>query len=86
MASIHPFIQNSADFDDETTRRLGEAFDAACQSMGDRGLPDIVREIIARRIIAAAKQGERDPKQLCNTALAALGIDDQLGRFSGDVA
>jgi hypothetical protein len=55
-------------------------------SMGDRGLPDIVREIIAKRIIAAAKQGERDPKQLCNTALAALGIDDQLGRFSGDVA
>jgi hypothetical protein len=32
-----------------------------------------VQEIIAARIIAAAKTGERDPDRLCENALAALG-------------
>jgi len=33
----------------------------------------MVQQIIAERIIAAAKQGERDPEKLCESALAALG-------------
>ena len=45
----------------ETTRLLGEAFDAARAALHDRGQPEIVYEIVAKRIIEAAKKGERDP-------------------------
>jgi hypothetical protein len=51
MASILPFIRNSVDFDDEATRIMGEAFDAACKDLHDTGQPIIVKEVIAQRII-----------------------------------
>ena len=73
MASILPFIHAETAFDDQTTRILGEAYDAACVSLPDTGQPDAVREIIARRIIEAAKKGERDPIRLRDVGLAALG-------------
>ena len=54
MATVLPFIRYNLDFDDETTRLMGEAFDAACKGLRDTGQPALVREIIARRIIKAA--------------------------------
>jgi hypothetical protein len=75
MASILPFIRARADFDEETTRLMGEAFDAARASVRDGGQPAIVYEIIAKRFIEAAKKGERDPARLRNAGLAALGSD-----------
>jgi hypothetical protein len=73
VASILPFIRARADFDDEATRIMGEAFDAARASLQDRGQPQIVYAIIAKRIIEAAKKGERDPTRLRDAGLAALG-------------
>ena len=73
MASILPFIRRGADFDEETTRLMGEAFDAARASLHDKGQPEVVYEIIAKRIIEAAKKGERDPTRLRDAGLAALG-------------
>jgi hypothetical protein len=32
MASILPFIRTKSDFDDEATRLIGDAFDAACKA------------------------------------------------------
>jgi hypothetical protein len=54
---------------------MGEAFDAACKGLQDGGQPDLVREIIAKRIIKAAMKGERDPVRLRDAGLAALGYD-----------
>jgi hypothetical protein len=64
MASILPFIKKETAFDDATTRAMGDAFDAVCKSLHDRGQPAVVYEVIARRIIEAAKKGERDPERL----------------------
>jgi hypothetical protein len=75
MATILPFVLNKSDFDDEATRLMAEAFDAACGGLQDGGQPDLVREIIAKRIIEAAKKGERDPVRLRDAGLAALGHD-----------
>ena len=75
MASVLPFVVNKSDFDDEATRIMSEAFDAACEGLQDGGQPDLVREIIAKRIIEAAKKGERDPVRLRDAGLAALGYD-----------
>jgi hypothetical protein len=77
MASVLPFVRNKSDFDDEETRLMGEAFDAACEGLQDTGQPALVREIIANRIIKAAMKGERDPVRLRNAGLAALGCDRQ---------
>jgi hypothetical protein len=75
MASILPFIRAGTDFDEETTRLMGEAFDAARAALRDRGQPEIVYEIVAKRIIEAAKKGERDPIRLRDAGLAALGYN-----------
>ena len=61
-------------FDDAATSAMGEAFDRACKSL--RNLGSAVPEIIAYRIIAAAKVGERDPARLYEQVLKAYGIDD----------
>jgi hypothetical protein len=43
-------------------------------SLHDNGQPDLVRQIIAKRIIEVARKGERDPDELCARALRALGF------------
>ena len=63
-------------FDDAATLAMGEAFDQACKSLRNFGSACIVREIIAKRIINVAKNGERDPTRLHGQALKALGIED----------
>jgi hypothetical protein len=64
----------SAVFDANATCAMGEAFDRACYTLHDLGQPDLIREIIARRIIEVACDGERDPNELCAQALKALGL------------
>jgi len=76
MADGLRFFQDGA-FDSDTTdttHAMGEAFERACKALHDMGQPDIVKEIIAKRIIETAKTGEHDPARLCERALAALGI------------
>jgi hypothetical protein len=63
-------------FDDAATSAMGEAFDNACKSLRNFGSPYTVREIIAKRIIDAAKNGERDPARLHEQALIPFGIED----------
>ena len=53
---------------------MGEAFDKACKSL--QGLGSAVPEIIANRIIAAAKNGERDAARLYGQALKTFGIEE----------
>jgi hypothetical protein len=52
-------------------RPWGEAFDAACKALHDRGQPTVVYEVMAR-IIAAARKGESDVWRLRCAALQAL--------------
>ena len=72
MPTILPFIRPETAFDDSTTQIMGEAFDAACAELQDDNLPNLAREIIAERIIGAAKRGERDPKRLSEIGIAAI--------------
>jgi hypothetical protein len=76
MTAIVSFIEKaglSAVFDDRTTEIMGKAFDAACKDLHDTGQPSIVYEVVASRIIEAAKSGERDPEKLRDWALTAFG-------------
>ena len=64
------------EFDDAATLAMGEAFDRTCKSLRIIGDTVTVREIIAKRIIEAAKNGERDPARLYEQALIIFGIVD----------
>lgn len=76
MVSILPFIGKAGGvFDDRVAQIMGEAFDHACKVFHDTGQPQIVYEVIAKRIIEAAKNGERNSIRLRNAGLAALGAD-----------
>ena len=63
-------------FDDAATLAMGEAFDLTCKSLRIIGDAVSVREIIATRIIEAAKDGERDPARLYEQTLIIFGIID----------
>jgi hypothetical protein len=68
---IRPFIQSGV-FEPETVAAMSEAFEAACKELEDTGQPQIARDVIAGRIIAAARIGERDPVRLREAALVGL--------------
>jgi len=55
-------------FEPEAIAVMSEAFEAAIKELQDTG--DVMREVIAGRIIAAATLGERDPARLLVAALA----------------
>jgi hypothetical protein len=63
-------------FDDAATLAMGEAFDRACFALRRFGSVVTAREMIAKRIIGAARNGERDPIRLCEQALIPVGIED----------
>jgi hypothetical protein len=67
--SIVRFIKSGV-FDPDAIAVISEAFDAACQEL--QGPPEIVREVIAERIIELAKTGELAPVRLREAALAGL--------------
>jgi hypothetical protein len=64
-------IENGA-FEPDATAAMGEAFEAACKELQHAGHPEVVRKLIAQRIIAAARRGELDPVRLRRAALSGL--------------
>lgn len=51
---------------------MGEAFDALCEVLHHTGQSEIVQEVMARRIIAAARKGERNLTKRRDAALVAM--------------
>jgi len=60
---------NGEDFDPETTRVLGVAFELTCVALRTGDCADDVKQAIANKIIALAKAGERNPDKLCEQVL-----------------
>jgi len=71
---INPSIDNPSTehhvFEPEATAAMGEAFEAACHQLHDAGKAEVVRKLLAERIIAAASRGELDPGRLRTAALS----------------
>ena len=73
VASILPFIKpEDGSFNDETTRNMGEAFNATITVLRSTAQPAIVYASIAASIIEAAGRGECDPARLHEAGLTAL--------------
>ena len=62
-------MRSHGGFGPEALSEMSEVMDAAFAKLQDTGEPDVVRERIAMRIMAAAKLGERDPARLLAAAL-----------------
>jgi hypothetical protein len=69
--SITPFL-DGFNFDPEAKRVMGVAFEMTCAALKLAHRADIATKIIAEKIIALTKDGERDPNQLCERALNDL--------------
>jgi hypothetical protein len=75
---IRPFL-NGEQFDQETSRILGVAFEQVCVALRIGDCDDHVKQAIANRIIALAKTGERNPDLLCECALKDIRQPQVLG-------
>ena len=51
---------------------ISEAYDLACRTLQNIGQLEVDREIIAKRILRAAKTGERNADKLCERAIHGL--------------
>ena len=58
---------------EETIPVMGLAYEMALIALrlGDRG--DLANEVVAQKIIALAKAGERDPERLCDGVMKEFG-------------
>jgi hypothetical protein len=72
MGQILQFIRPEKVFDCEAIAVLAAAYEQAISGLRARGQPEVMREVIARRLIALAARGERDPERLYAAALAGL--------------
>jgi hypothetical protein len=73
MTTISELLRG-AGFDHKTVEVICEAYIKARRSLRDTNHPDLVNEIIARRILSLAQLGERDSDQLRAKALAELSM------------
>jgi hypothetical protein len=70
VMSIRAYLDREG-FDPETVRLMGLAFEMALASLRPP-YAEPLREAVARKIIALAKAGERDPERLCEGAFKEL--------------
>ena len=63
---------NGVKFDRETTRVMSVAFEMTRIALGLADRFDQANELVAKRIIDLAKQGECNPDVLCERALKSL--------------
>jgi hypothetical protein len=72
---IRSFLKEAA-FDPETIHAMSEALETACQALETRNNPNIGREIIAKKIIEVALDGDCDPARLRDAALRAVAASN----------
>jgi hypothetical protein len=71
---MHPSFALQA-LEPEVISAMNAGFEAALKALHDTGQPQIVLEVIASRIITAARLGERNPGRLRKAALPWLSCE-----------
>jgi hypothetical protein len=72
MGQVLQFSRRNQGFDAEATAVLIAAYESAVAAIARSGQPHNLCEVAARRIIAMASKGERNPDRLCAAALATV--------------
>ena len=71
MSNVIQLFQE-ASFGPDMTRIMGEAFEQATRSLRDQS--DLIKEVVAKRIIDATRRGIRNPRDLCQEATKGLDV------------
>jgi hypothetical protein len=82
MATILPFLQGAV-FEQKDITAMSMALDDVCKTLDLRG-GSLAREVIAERIIALARNGERSPTLLRDRILQETGLADENGATDGN--
>jgi hypothetical protein len=72
MGQVLQFSRRNQGFDAEATAVLIAAYKSVVAAIERSGRPRSLCEIAARRIIAMASKGERNPHRLCAAAFATV--------------
>jgi hypothetical protein len=72
MGKVLQFSRSERAFDADTTAVLVAAYERVRAEIEIKGLPKVMSEVAARRIIALAAKGERDADRLSTAALATI--------------
>jgi hypothetical protein len=83
MGEVIPLFRRLRASNLETTALLVVAYETAIATLEAQGRSTMMREIAARRIIAAASNGERDPRRLCAAALKTIDRSPEVRRRAG---
>ena len=75
VATILPFLRDPSVFEPEAVQAMSKAFDDACRALKLAPGAAQERETLAIRIIELARQGERNPKRLCERVVRDVGAD-----------
>ena len=78
---IDPYLEQGV-FETDATTSMSEAFEAACEELHDGGRLAMVREVVALRIITAARSGELNPVRLRTAALNWIIVTQMLSAVS----
>jgi hypothetical protein len=78
MGQVLQFCRRHQGFDAEATAALIRAYESAIAEIARSGQPQDLCEVAARRIIAMASTGERNPHRLCTAALATVARSARL--------
>jgi hypothetical protein len=70
---MHRYLANTH-FKPETVAKVCKAFEIAKRAMHDHGQPEVIQEILAKKIIDLAHQGETNPAKLSQRALNDIGL------------
>jgi hypothetical protein len=77
MGQVLQFSRRNQGFDAAATAALIAAYESAVAAIARSGQPHNLCEVAARRIIAMASKGERNPDRLCAAALATVAKSAQ---------
>jgi hypothetical protein len=88
MAEVVPLFRDAA-FEPNDLLNIAKAFDEVCERLGLPADASSAREVVATKIIALARAGERNPTTLRDRLLSEFDIRQVIGqaeparRYSG---
>jgi len=69
--AIYRLLQG-AGFDEEAVKAMTTAYEAVLPELGLADRADPLTDLVARKIIALARTGERDPERLCELVVKEI--------------
>ena len=83
--NIVPFLWQEI-FGPNEIKAMSTALDEVCSKLDLTGDKQEEREVLAQRIIALARQGERDPAVLCDAVLREVAVRAWRGLSYSDIS